>query len=238
MKSTPSSKLNSNQDNTLNELFQSDWLQKNSKNILFGIALAILLLILAGRYFFSAGLKAETDYISSEIYFQEMKTLALNGDKEPALKAYDSLKTIISKHPDLKQKYNGELGQFLVLLNEPEKAEPYIAKSVKVLESRKLDAYATLSESALLIEKSDFKKAIEVEEKLKFSLNEVFKADFLKSYNLLQLAFLESLNPEAETKPHLLELSNAIESKDPNLMKIIEKFNLGEAKLADYLKEI
>lgn len=218
------------------DTFDPEWLKKNSKNILLAFGLAMLLLIIGAKYFFTAGLKAESDYIAADTYFTEMKTASIKGDKDTALKSYQQLKVVLEKHPELTTKYNGLLGQLLILLGESKEAAPYLKEGIQNLIARGLNLYSTLSESSQLAANQDLPKAADLEKKLLvlLSQNQDQETEYLKAYNLLQLSFIEMALNQPST--YGSEVEALLKDKDSPLSKIGDKFTQGEAKLIDALK--
>lgn len=231
----------------------TDWLSENGKNILYGLAGILGLIVIT--YAFSSGQtsKAEQEYIQAAndfAYFTKSDT------QDPALTqaALDRLKATMSKHPELHAVYDGAIAQTLLNRSQVEEAKPYAAATLKRVSSNDLPFYKDYAETSLLISQQDFKTALERTVALQQKMNEVIAAqgadrsfgDELFALNLLRVAMLqqETGDKAAELKTWqewkqyagLSTASSTTLKVNPQAFRIIiQDLAVGSISLPDYI---
>ena len=183
----------------LDEGRMTDWLSEHGKNILYGLAGILGLIVLT--YAFSSGQtnKAEQEYIQAA---NDFAYFSKNGDAQDptlTLAALDRLKNVMSKHPELHAVYDGAVAQTLLNRSKVDEAKPYAAATLKRVSSNNLPFYNDYAETSLLISQQDFKAALERTQILQQKMSEVIAAqssdrsfgDELFAFNLLRVAMLQ-----------------------------------------------
>lgn len=231
----------------------TDWLSEHGKNILYGLAGILGLLVLI--YAFSSGQtsKAEQEYIQAA---NDFAYFSKSDAQDPALTqaALDRLKNTMSKHPELHAVYDGAVAQTLLNRSKVDEAKPYAASTLKRVTSNDLPFYKDYAETSLLISQMDFKSALEKAQALQQNMSEIIAAqsddrsfgDELFALNLLRVGMLQQeagdkageLKTWQEWKQYAgLSASNSTTLKvNPQAFRsVIQDLAIGSISLPDYI---
>lgn len=177
----------------------TDWLAEHGKNIIYGLAGLIALLIIV--YAFSSGQssKAEQEYIQAANDFAFFSKANETQDQALVKDSYERLKSLMAKHPELHAAYDGALAQIFLTRLLPNDAKPYAVATLARVKSNDLPFYNDYAETTLLISQQDYKKALENATALQQKMSEIIAnqsttrsfGDELFALNLLRIGMLQ-----------------------------------------------
>ncbi|HEV8051138.1 MAG TPA: hypothetical protein VGP47_01490 [Parachlamydiaceae bacterium] len=231
----------------------TDWLSEHGKNILYGLAGILGLIVIT--YAFSSGQanKAEQEYIQAANDFAYFTKATDTQDPALVQGALDRLNNTMSKHPELHAVYDGAVAQTLLNRSKTAEAKPFASATLKRVSSNDLPFYGDYAETSLLISQQNFKMALENTLILQQKMNEVLDnqpsartfGDELFAINLLRVAMLqqETGDKTAELKTWQewkqfagLNSSNTTTLVNPQAFRsVIQQLAIGSISLPDYI---
>ncbi|KAF3361945.1 Uncharacterized protein PHSC3_001503 [Chlamydiales bacterium STE3] len=190
-----------------------EWLEKNSRKILFIILGLILALGLIYRYAANKNTQAERDYFQASNAITSINT---SGKEESSIR---ELQSILKRHPELNAKYDGILAQNLLIANRVDLAHDYASQNFQRIDKEISPLYLSYAKNSLLVSQEDQKQALSnalalKEEMLKI-VQEEGKREFGSSLylmNLIRIAMLQhqlkEKDAEEKSWEELLQISN------------------------------
>jgi hypothetical protein len=156
---------------SFNESLLVDWLSRNGKNVLYGLAALIALFLLIYRVSGGSATKAEADYFQAA---NDFSRFSHSNSNEESLK---ELLSLMDKHPELHAAYDAALAQFFLNRGDFSQAEPLALATLARTKSTPLPFYRHFAETTLLISNKEFRKALDRTEILQTEMMEQFKQD-------------------------------------------------------------
>lgn len=234
----------------------TDWLSMHAKNIIFGIAATLAIIVAIFTFSSRQTSKAEQEYLQAASDFA-LFTKAVEVQHGPAVKeAYERLQTLMSKHPELHAAYDGALGQTFLNRNELDAARPYVKATLARTASDALPLYAQFANTTLVIGEKNYSQALKEAIALQQTMNDEVAqipqtadrsfGDELFALNLLRIAILQQeqgdrageLKTWQEWKGYA-----GLDKGDSNSLKIspvafryaIQQLAVGSVSLPDYI---
>lgn len=238
----------------LDEGVITDWLADNGKNILYGLAGLIALLVIIFAISSGDRSKAEQEYLQAANDFSSF-TKSYDAKNPAQLNdALGRLNNLMAKHPELHAAYDGALAQTLLNRSQVQEAKPYAQATLQRVKSNDLPFYNDYAATTLLISQQQFKEALDstlaLQQKMQADLASPSTSrsfgDELFALNLLRIAMLQQelgdKNAELQTwqewKSYAGLSSNpkTTGNVDPQAFRsIIQKLAIGSISLADYI---
>ncbi len=148
----------------LNEGTVLDWLHKNSSNLAYGIA-ALIALFFLGYWFLSRNtVKYENDYFTAESAM--LKLQDATGNEQ----TLEKLSTILTSHPDLQSKYDGQIAEALIQQANIQAALPYANRNLQRVKVDHLPFYVDYAEGSLLIAQNQYNEALQLAQKIQVQM--------------------------------------------------------------------
>lgn len=230
----------------------TDWLADNGKNILYGLAGLIALLVIIFAVSHSDRSKAEQEYLQAANDFAYFSKAYDAKNPAQVNDVLSRLNNIMAKHPELHAAYDGALAQTLLNRSQTEEAKPFAQATLKRVKSNDLPFYNDYAATTLLISQEQFKEALEqtlaLQQKMAADLASPSRSfgDELFALNLLRIAMLQGelgdKNAEMQTWQEwksyagLGSQSQATGNVNPQAFRsIIQKLAIGSISLADYI---
>lgn len=195
------------------------FIQTNWKQISYGFLLFLILLVLLYRFFAYQNAQSEQDFISA------IQSAAILTNPETAVdkreRALLDLSQAVEQHSNLHAKYDGLIGQQLLIENQVEKALPFIERVFSRVDE--VPYYTDYAQATLLIEEEKSDQALLNAYALKEALLKDPKAsDFgiLYTFNLLRIALLEGKESKAWDELKKMDISQE------NLRQVMAHFGV------------
>lgn len=229
----------------------TDWLSYHGKNILYGLAGLIALLVLIYAFSSHQKNKAEQDYIQASHDFTFFSKA--NETQDPALvdAALERLTKLMGNHPELHAVYDGSLAQIFLNRLKADEARPYAIATLARVRSNDLPFYNDYAETTLLISEEKFKSALENAQALQQKMKETIERQAPRSFgdalfilNLLRIGLLqEELGDGKEELLTWKEWNQYANSGASQVYQInreafrdvIEQLAIGSFSLQDYI---
>lgn len=232
---------------TLNENPIIQWVVDNGSNILFGMVLIVIAGILFYRYNSQSTIGATNDYINADKLIS-----ILERSPVPDPDSLDRLLEIMDKHPELHQKYDGNLAQILIKEGETERAQEIATKIINRTTQSNLPLYAYFAKTTLLINQEKYEAALKRAQALDMKMKKQAKlgndrkfGDTLYAYNLLRIGMIQRelglRDQELKTWQKWSQFLNSkeelegIDSKGFDI--VLRQFTSGNLSLKNYIEE-
>jgi acetyl/propionyl-CoA carboxylase alpha subunit len=231
-----------------------EWFTENGKNILYGLAGLLGIIVLIYAFSSTQTNKAEQEYIQAANDFAYFSRTSDIQDSILATEALTRLNTILSKHPELHATYDGAIAQILLNREQTKEALIYAQNTLARVKSNNLTFYSDYAQNTLLISQKNFKQALENTLALQQKMKEEFEnptsehtfGDELFALNLLRVAMLQQ---EQGDKPAELQTwqewkqyagLNSIKSTNQKVnpqafRAVIQQLAVGSFSLPDYI---
>lgn len=170
---------------------------RNIRQIGYGALILLLLLTLGYRFLAYRSHQAEKDFVLAKEAIVSLK----NPEKEQASLA--TLQSILSNHKDLQAKYDGIIGQALLVQGKIEEAKPFIERTFNRTMNETSSFDRDYAKTSLLIAEGHLEDALKNAYSLKDAMmTAVSTSSTLFAFNLIRIAFLEKTlqNPVNEQK--------------------------------------
>jgi len=244
---------NKHQDNqvslneSLNENPTIQWVANNGSNILFALVLIVIAGILFYRYNSQSTIGTTNEYIKAD---KLISTLERSPVPDPD--SLDRLMEIMDKHPELHQKYDGNLTQILIKEGETEKAQEIASQMISRTTQSNLPLYADFAKTTLLINQEKYEDALKQAQSLDMKMKKEVElgadrkfGDTLYAYNLLRIGMIQQelglKDQELKTWQRwnqYLDSKEDIEGIDPKGFDIVlRQFTSGNLSLKNYIEE-
>lgn len=159
------------------------WIMERGKQLLFLVPLlGIGLYFMVKNSHLQAG--KEADYLAASIAIDEWERSA-NREEEKL----ERLQALMSKHPELKARYEDRIALKLISLGDFDAALPY-AKESLARAGDLAPEWADFGRTTLLIGNKEYSKALDETMRLKSVLDESGESSLLRGFTLLRLASL------------------------------------------------
>lgn len=187
------------------------WIVENGKNIGYGLAIAVLLMILVYRIFASQASQSERDFM------QVTKSLVELNDPAKKDAALQELNRILEKHPELQASYDGVIAQELLNQGDLTAATPFIERTFKRVQGETSPAYLQFSQTSVTLAQDKLTEALTQAYALQVDmLKEINNqppafGGTLYAFNLIRIALIEKelKNKDGEQKA-LAELKEIV----------------------------
>ena len=203
---------------------------------MIGWGLAAFTAFLIGTFFFLSQrtLSHEQDVFQAQNLFTQFQD-AKTPDEQSV--AYQELKNVIHRYPELEAKYGGYLAQALLIVGDAPQAKEWAQGIFKRTTSDHLQLYQQYAQTSLLIADQAYDQALSQAQNLKEKLqqtNQLEDHSELYLFNLLRLATLyQQLNqPEAES-----QIWEEMQNQSSHLATLSQSIKIGQASLEHYINE-
>lgn len=173
-----------------------DWIKDNWKQISYGIATFILVLFILYRFLAHQNAEAEYDFRSASQLAAVLNNPEISSEKRES--ALLNLETLISKNKTLETKYDGLIGEQLLIKNEVDRALPYTKRTLNRVEGE-APLHSEYAKTSLLLTQGNAEEALKQAYFLRETLlkqasenKEAQYAGTLYAFNLIRIALLES----------------------------------------------
>ena len=233
------------------EGYITDWLSIYGKNIFYGLASSLVLLLIIFAFSNGQNSRNEQEYIQAANDFALFSKANGEQEQELANGALTRLNSAIGKHPELHAVYDSSLAQIFLNRSLEKEAKPYAEATFARVKSNDLPFYTDYAKTTLLISQKDFKTALENAKTLQEKMNEALTlstrsfGDELFAFNLLRIAMLhqevgnqsEELKTWQEWKSYAaLNQGLTANSLNPQAFRsIIQQLAIGAFSLPDYI---
>lgn len=212
-----------------------EWLLHNKQTFIWVFLGLIVILIAATRFAAMSTLKAENDFFQAQHAFAQFQKEELTADNEDATEHLEELEAIMTRHPEIKPKYEGALAQALILTGNHSEAQKFADDIFKRTKPDHLGYYQDYSRTSLLISEGHYNEALPLALQLKVSLEGqgANENPILYVYNLIRIAMLyqQTNQPTEELKSwEELESLEAVAAAD-------QVFTIGQASLNQYIEQ-
>lgn len=238
-----------------------DFVKKNGSKIAWGLLGLFVLFALLYRWNLSQEEGALMDYRAAELYFKEFASSDEMNLEEN--EAYLKLKAILTKHRELKPKYDGLIAQILLSRKHTQDAIPYFEEVVERVQFEKLSPYIDYSKSTFLIAAGKYQEAAQKSQALSDEMNRSMKDAISKSgwidestlsfgpsllgFNALRLAFLDKkVNSNSSGSKAWENFQTQMKNADGNYSQqffkeksygvLFSHFSEGSMNLNDYIE--
>ena len=202
------------------------------------ILYAALGLVAAIAVFFQLTRTTEASSLRDYIQADSVYTRFDNAPADEVAGAFEPLQQLMTKHPDLLQKYEGKTAQAMIAKGQAASAGTYIDDSLRRLEVEGLPLYHDYSETTLLIANGNYEDAYERASALHGQLADLFEtpeSEPLFAFNLLRLATLQQqLGLAAEEQSSWKEILAYGESANA-VSAMLEHIREGRLTLKSYI---
>lgn len=222
-----------NGDSSDLRFYFTDFLQEHGQKVLIGFLVALALVVLFYRMTATQSPGSVREYIEAGKEFARFQEPSLEQEE-----IYEHLKAVIEEHPSLQSKYDGLIGQTLLINLHPEEAQQYISRSLQRTHMDKFPPYAQFVQATFAIADHHFSAAIS---DLESARKDVSHSEDNISYalNLLREAMVNKKMGSFEQELTLLqELANYLEKpENAKVKQVLEKhFQDGSISLYDYIQ--
>lgn len=213
------------------------WTILNGRQLAYAALALLLLLIIGYRLLSSQSSQAERDYI------QAITNLSLLNTPEKREAALVDLQQIVTRHPELQAKYDGIIGQELLIDNRIDEAKIYIDRTFQRVENETPANFIAYAKNSLLVTQGDFTQALQNAYALKGKmLNEAKVAPsqdaLLYVFNTIRIALIEKelkhTDGEQAAWTELKDMSTGIHPikiTQSELQRVMSHFNNQSAQL-------
>jgi hypothetical protein len=214
------------------------FLIKNSRQIGYGAFVLLVLVILSYRFLAYRSHQTEKDFILAKEAVQSLN----NPEKEGG--SLLTLQSLLNEHKDLQPKYDGIIGQTLLVQGKTEEAKGYIKRTFNRVKHEASPFDLEFAKTSLLIGEGHLNEALKNAYLLKDKMLEaILPPSTLYAFNLIRIAFLERAlkNSTAEQKAwtelkEMGETSSPIKISAHELNKVMTHFDDQGASLKDFIK--
>lgn len=183
-----------------------DWISLHGEKLLYSILAAFSVLILGYLWLSGSSTKMEGDYQSASREFQAFQQAAKSGQIQEMEGTYQKLALVMTQLPDLHAKYDGQIAQAFIDMNDIKQAKPLALATLQRVSKDNLPLYNEYSQITLLIEEGQYANAIQRSLALKQAMIQKLEqkeqevgaqaaeptfGSLLFAMNLLRTAFLE-----------------------------------------------
>lgn len=155
----------------------TDWLSKNGKYIAYALIGLLTLFVILYRYSSSQAKQSEQDYLQASTDFVKFAKANPSVDIEISNTALQNLQAIMKKHPELHAAYDGMLAQILLNQGREAQAQPFAEATLNRTKIDDLPFYADFASTTLIIEKQDYKAALERAQALQLKMSDAISAN-------------------------------------------------------------
>ena len=213
------------------------WIAERRKELLWGFLVLVLLVMGIIRFATRTDLQTETDYISAQndlTSIVQPRGVRLTFEEKEA--ALGRIQSIVSRHPDLRAKYDGTVAQILLAFDQPEQAAPYLERALSRTTDKELPLFAEFSNLSLTAQEKKLEETPNQSLALKNSLDNVQDSS-LYAYNLLRIGLTaNSLGDKEETKRAFKEWLD--KAALPGFQRVAEAFAQEKVFIVDYMKSL
>jgi hypothetical protein len=235
----------------------SEWLALHLKNILYGVAAGIVILMALYFFIFKKAQLSERQYqkaVNDFVVFSRPDTT----DAAAQAEALKSLQELMAKHADLQAAYGGAIAQTLINRGDVTDALPLAKQTLKRTAADNLPLYQEYAQTTLLILEEKYADALKNAQALQKTMNNEVKtiatweqrsfSPELFPLNLFRVAMLQQqLGDKAGEKAtwKLWSQYAGITTPDAELLPvdarafhlIIQQLAIGSSSIPDYIKE-
>lgn len=192
-----------------------DWMMQYGRQLLFGIAGLIVLLLVVIAW--SQGMRSESEYLEA--------ASAYNSLEKGNAQVLPKLSSLVNSQTDLQQQYDALIAQTLLSQSSPNEALPFAKRTLARTSADNLPLYNQFAETTLLIATADYLTALKQAELLKAAMLEQINqksertfGDSLFAFNLLRIALLkQQIDPKSGAA--VWKDWNLYATNDPSIQK-------------------
>lgn len=230
-------------EHALMDLPAIQWIQENKKTLSYGFLTLLLLIVLLYRLFASQTDQEEKDYVASMQAASLIENPATVDNKRD--NAIASLIQITEQNPGLKTKYDGLIGEQLLIQKKVNEANPFINRTFSRVQGDAAHFYIDFAKTSVLLAEGNTVEGLKQAYLLKDALNqqETVISGVLYAFNLLRIAFLEKQagHPDLEKKAfnELRQLGapgSKVQIKPQELTRVLSHFDYEGAKLDAFIQ--
>jgi hypothetical protein len=214
-----------------------EWIVSHKQSLIWAI-LGLFVAFIAAYFLLSQRtLHQEQDVFQAQNLFNQYQQAQTS---EAQSTAYQDLKKIINRYPDLEAKYAGTLAQSSLIEGNLVEANEWATGIFKRTTSDHLQLYQQYAQTSLLIGEQAYSQALTQSQQLKEQLNQI---DHLKDYsilyvfNLLRLGTLYQQLNQPEAEKQIWEELQKHPSYLTNLDALSQAIKIGQASLGYYIEE-
>lgn len=217
-----------------------EWLSSNKQVVLWGLVGLFAVLLLSYRLLSVQTLNAEHDFFQAQNAFNQLQQMPQN--QVASSTAFQDLKEIMAKHPELHAKYDGALAQLMLIENNLPEAKAFAQSTFERVRPDQLGLYENYAKTSLLIGEGKYPEALQgaflLQAQLDKKLDKTSADQTLYTFNLLRLASLyQQLGHEQEELATWDTLLNWTEGNVQAVLTTYELFKDGRASLGQYIDQ-
>jgi hypothetical protein len=213
------------------------WISENGNKILFSFLGLIVGFLFIYKIAFGDMIKAENDFFQASQEYQLFDQKASTKEElATSNEAFQRLQKIMSRHSELKAKYDGLIAQTFLNRNEGQQAQPFAEQAIQRTRAENDPFFTLFSQTTLLIGMEKYeqalKQSIELKEKLANQIQPL-----LYGFNLLRIAALQhQLSLKKEELNTWQEWKLFVKNNDSINQNFVNHFKDGNVSINNYVE--
>ncbi|MBS4169071.1 hypothetical protein [Parachlamydia sp. AcF125] len=217
------------------------WLEFYGKYLIGMAAILFFFLILLSRFIFNDEKKAEADYFKAANAFHTFELPPTEANTKGQMEALETLKTLLTKRPELHAAYDGMIAQTLINRGFIQDAQPFAESALLRTKKTDLSLYAQFAQTTLSLCNKKYEQALNETQALSKQMEEQADksrlGETLVAFNLLRLAMLYQQTGALQEEQKAWEAWKLFRKKSPAVYeKLTQAFENEKILLANYIE--